>query len=91
MNLAIRNLLQDKTRMALSVAGVALAMMLILTGLIPIYQLVWLGLVLVCPLMMFLMMRGMYGDRSGGGHSSAAMGRSPRVDDGIGQYPRGVS
>jgi hypothetical protein len=61
-------------------------------GLVPINQLAWLGLVLVCPLMMFLMMRGMHGDRNEGGRPSGTpVVRPSSRDDGISQYPKGVS
>lgn len=42
---------------AVALLGVAAAA----SGLIPLSQLLWLGLVLICPLMMFFMMRGMHG------------------------------
>lgn len=42
---------------AVALLGVAAAA----GGLIPLSQLLWLGLVLICPLMMFFMMRGMHG------------------------------
>ncbi len=52
---------------ALLIAGVvvALALVAVVAGLIPVSQVFWLGLVVICPLMMFFMMRNMHGGRDG--------------------------
>jgi hypothetical protein len=42
-------------------ALVVLAAASVAAGLIPLSQVVWLGLLLICPLAMFFMMRGMHG------------------------------
>jgi Protein of unknown function (DUF2933) len=52
---------------AVALLGVAAAA----SGLIPLSQLLWLGLVLICPLMMFFMMRGMHGSHED--HEQSAM------------------
>ncbi len=41
----------------------ALAAIGVATGVIPFAQLLWTGLVLICPLLMLFMMRDMQGDR----------------------------
>ena len=50
---------------ALVIAGVVVGLGLlgVLAGLIPFAQLFWIGLVLICPILMFFMMRDMHGGR----------------------------
>jgi hypothetical protein len=43
----------------------ALALVAVVAGVIPLSQVFWLGLVVICPLMMFFMMRDMHGGRDG--------------------------
>jgi hypothetical protein len=52
---------------ALLIVGVVvtLALVAVVAGVIPLSQAFWLGLVVVCPLMMLAMMRGMHGGRDG--------------------------
>jgi hypothetical protein len=47
---------------ALLIVGalVTLALVAVVAGVIPVSQMFWLGLVVICPLMMFFMMRGMH-------------------------------
>jgi Protein of unknown function (DUF2933) len=44
---------------------VALALVAVVAGVIPVSQVFWLGLIVICPLMMFFMMRDMHGGRDG--------------------------
>ncbi len=46
-------------------AVVVLALVAVVAGVIPLSQVFWLGLVVICPLMMFFMMRDMHGGRDG--------------------------
>ncbi len=52
---------------ALLIIGIvlALALVAVVAGVIPLSQVFWLGLVVICPLMMFFMMRDMHGGRDG--------------------------
>ena len=60
----------------------AVALAILIVGLVwagvPAGTLLTVGLVLVCPLMMFVMMRGMHGDQ---GHAGHDMHDNPRVPD----------
>ncbi len=71
------------TALVAIVAVLALAIVAAAVGLVPVYQLVWLGLVLVCPLMMSFMMRGMHGGQNEAEGSSAL--RSPASQLGMKQ------
>jgi hypothetical protein len=57
----------------------ALAVAIIIVGALafglPLANLLWVGVVLACPLMMFFMMRGMGGGGSGSGRGSPHDGR----------------
>ena len=50
---------------ALLVVGIVLGLALIgvVAGVIPFAQVFWIGLLLICPLLMFVMMRDMHGGR----------------------------
>ena len=71
------------------VAVLALAVGAAAVGLISVYQLLWLGLVLVCPLMMFFMMRGMHESRNEAAGSSAPQSPASQLGMKQGNTPEG--
>lgn len=80
----------SKTLVAI-VAVLALAVGAAAVGLVPAYQLLWLGLVLVCPLMMFFMMRGMHGSQNEAASSSAPHSPPSQLGMKQGHTPEGYS